>query len=41
LGIGYYIYCDITDDLFYVYSLDYDMNGQRIDPEGDFHNFIG
>jgi len=41
LGIGYYIYCDLTDDLYSVYVLDYDENKQRIDPTGDLHNFIG
>ena len=41
LGIGYYIYCDITNDLYSVYTLDYNLDGSRIDPKADFNNFIG
>ena len=45
MGIGYYIYCDLTNDLYSVYVLDYYTAGtewgERRDPGGDLSNFIG
>jgi hypothetical protein len=41
LGLGYYIYCDLTNDLYSVYTLDYNELGERRNPDDDVHNFIG
>lgn len=35
LGIGYYIYCDVTNDLYSVYNLDYNELGERRYPDDE------